>query len=291
MPTVASPYSREKPQFAAVCRRIQEISTLPHIAALVIQIANNPDAGARELKAAMEIDAALTTRVLRCVNSSAYGLQRKISNLQQAISYLGVNAVRNLAVTASVSHLFRKDQGCGFYSRKALWRHLVAVGICARLIALRIRSSIFEDVYLAGLLHDIGIILEDQHVHPHFVSVIESLQAEKSLVEIEIARNGFAHTTLGAEVARNWKMPNGIVDSIQHHHNSANYNGQYHESVRCVEVANYLCSAKGLSSVGMHCVAFPREGVAALGLGKSDLLVIAEDLDREMQNNQDIFQI
>ena len=279
------------PSLANVCRRIREISTLPHIALMVVEVANRPDSGARELKEVMEVDAALTTRVMRCVNSSAYGLRRRITNLQQAISYLGINTIRNLAMTISVSQLFREAQGYGAYSRQGLWRHLVAVGICARLIAMRTRSNHFEDVYLAGLLHDIGIILEDQYAHAPFTRLVEGLQPGRTLPEVEREQLGFDHTALGGEIARTWKMPNGISDTIQYHHDALNYTGKYGETIYCVEVANFICSLKDLTSVGIQLVAFPRDAILALGLGKMDLVVIAEDLDREMINKQDLFQI
>jgi putative nucleotidyltransferase with HDIG domain len=281
----------EKPSLAGVCRRISEISTLPHVALLVLEVANRPNAGAGDLKDVMEVDAALTTRVMRCVNSSAHGLRQRITNLQHAIAYLGINTIRNLALTASVSQLFRKEEQHGRYTRKGLWRHLVAVGICARLIAMRTRYAHFEDVYLAGLLHDIGIILEDQYVHKPFTRLVANLQPGKTLPELEREQLGFDHTSLGDEIARAWKMPNGIADAILYHHGSLSYTGGYPESVRCVEVANFLCSLKQLTSVGVQLVAFPREAIRGLDLGKMDLVVIAEDLDREMNNKRDLFQI
>ncbi len=67
--------------------------------------------------------------------------------------------VRNLAITASVSKLFRQEEAIGSYLRSQLWQHLVSVGVCARLIAMRREFENFEDMFLAGLLHDIGIIL------------------------------------------------------------------------------------------------------------------------------------
>jgi len=90
-----------------VAQQIGEISTLPHIAMRVLHVANDPDSSVRDLKEILESDAALSTRVLRSVNSSAYGLRTKITNLQQAIAYLGMKQIRNLAMTASVSDLFR----------------------------------------------------------------------------------------------------------------------------------------------------------------------------------------
>ena len=95
-----------------VARRIEEISTLPQVAMHVMQIAADETSGAADLTEAMESDTALSARVLRCVNSSAYGVRRKITNLQQAIAYLGMKQIRNLAVTASVSELFTNAKAC-----------------------------------------------------------------------------------------------------------------------------------------------------------------------------------
>ncbi len=153
-------------------RRVHDISTIPAIALKVLQVANDPKSGAADLKELMESDAALSARVLRCVNSSAYAVRTKITNLQQAIAYLGLKQIRNLALTASVSEMFRTEVDIEPYCRTGLWRHLVAVGVCARLIAKRRRLANFEDAFLAGLLHDIGIILIDQYSHPRFREVI-----------------------------------------------------------------------------------------------------------------------
>jgi putative nucleotidyltransferase with HDIG domain len=291
MVLVTNTMARGRPSLDDACRRIGEISTLPHVALRVMEVAQRPDAGASELKELLEGDAALTARVLRSVNSSLYSLRQKITDLQHAILYLGVNVVRNMAMTASVSHLFRKEEQHGSYSRRGLWRHMVSVGICARLIAMRIRSPRFDDIYLAGLLHDIGIILEDQYVHGPFLRVLDSLEPERTLLESERGQLAFDHTTLGEAVAKKWKMPNGICDAIAYHHSSLIYRGQYQETIRCVEAANFVCSLRDLSSVGLHLVAFPREAVAGLGLGKTDLVVIAEDLDREIKNKEALFQL
>jgi putative nucleotidyltransferase with HDIG domain len=291
MATIKTTTFSEKPSLAETIRRIHEISSLPHVALMVMEVASQPNAGARELKEVMEVDIALTARVLRCVNSSAYSLRQKITNLQQAISYLGINTIRNLAMTATVSRLFRENHEMGCYRRKGLWRHMVAVGICARLIAMRMRLGQFEDVYLAGLLHDIGIILEDQYAHRGFATVIENMKEGRLLADFEREHLGFDHAALGEEIGRAWKMPNGVTDSIRHHHSITSYAGMYSETLQCVEVGNFLCSLKEMSSVGMNLVAFPRDSILALGLGKTDLVVIAEDLDREINNNQNLFQV
>ncbi len=257
----------------------------------VMEVANDPNAGAKEMKQAMEADVALSARVLRCVNSSAYAMRTRISNLQHAIALLGVKQIRNLAMTASVSKLFAKDQNVGAYNRKGLWRHMIAVGVCARLIAMRLRLKEFEEVFLAGLLHDVGIILEDQHVHEPFAKIVGELREGVTLGNVERKELAFDHAILGARMATAWRLPNGITDSVRHHHDSASYKGTYVQTVQCVELANFICSLKGMSSVGIHLVEFPRAAITTLSLGKDDLAVLASDLDRELANNQNLFEI
>lgn len=283
--------SPSPPTLDQVSRRISDISTLPQIALRVIEIANDPNSRARDLKDVLEGDAALSSRVLRCINSSAYAMRTKVTNLQHAITYLGVTQIRNLAMTASVSELFKKHEAIGPYDRVGLWRHLVAVGIGARMIAARLGIKSFEDVFLAGLLHDIGIILEDQHAHKQFSVAMQSLRAREPLIEVERQHLGFDHTILAGEIARKWRFPELVIAAVRHHHNSANYRGEHSEVLWCVEMANLICSVKGLPSVGVHLVRVSPAAISGLALTKEDIQVMAADLDRELALNEHLFQL
>lgn len=288
----AQPLSQqEKPALATVVRRIDEISTLPHIALRVMKVANDPDSGAFDVKEVIETDAALGARILRCVNSSAYATRTEVTSLQQAIAYLGLRQIRNLAVTASVSELFRGDDKIGPYCRSQLWRHLVSVGICARLIAMRRKMNNFEEAFLAGLLHDIGIVLEDQHAHEQFVKVVRSLDEAKTLAEIERGHLGFDHTALGEKVAANWGFPEATKASIRYHHASLSYRGEQIDIVRCVEVANLICTLKGIPSVGLKLVRISQPSLKGLSLTREDITVLADDLDQELAASASLFQI
>ncbi len=291
MPSLPDASTESRPLLDEAACRIQEISTLPHVALRLMEVANDPKSGARELKEVMEGDAALSARVLRCVNSSAYAKRTEITNLQHAIAYLGTQQIRNLAMTASVSELFAKDETIGPYKRAELWRHLVAVGICARLIAMRSRFGNFEDVFLAGLMHDVGIILEDQHLHEPFCEVVGSLSQGTTLSETERRHLGFDHTALAERVTGNWGFPDGVIVAAGHHHGSATCRGEHADVVQCVEVANLICSLKGMSSVGVNLVPFPKAAIAGLSLTKEDVMVLIEDLDRELSLNQGLFQM
>lgn len=259
----------ERPTLDQVVRRIRDISTLPHVALRVMKVANDPNSGASDMKEAMESDPALTARVLRYVNSSAIGVRQRITNLQYAIAYLGVKQVRNLAMTAAVSDLFKEDGGCGAYERKGLWQHLISVAICSRLLALRLSMTDFEDVALAGLLHDIGIILEDQYVHRQFREMMAAASEDRPLVELERDHLGFDHTRLGERIARNWGFPEAVRAAIQHHHRAEAHTGDCLQTVRCVEVANLICTLKGHSAIGLKCVPFSRSALARSATAQS----------------------
>jgi putative nucleotidyltransferase with HDIG domain len=274
-----------------VSRRVQEISTLPAVALKIVEVANDPDSGAAEMKAVMESDAALAARVLRCVNSSAYAVRTRITNLQQAIAYLGLKQIRNLAITASVGELFKGGDTIATYSRPDLWKHFISVGLCARLIAMRLRKANFEDVFLAGLLHDIGIILEDEHDHKNFVNAISSLDDQRSLPETEREHLNYDHTMLGQRIAESWGFPETVQATIRFHHNSAAYRGTEVDAVRCVEVANLICTLKGISSVGRKLVRFSPEVLNHLNLAKEDVSILAQDLDESISTNAGLFGI
>lgn len=280
-----------KPLITDLRRRISEIGSLPQVALRVMEVANNPNSTAADLKAVMEVDPALSARVLRCVNSSAYGTRVRITNLQHAIAFLGVKQIRNLAMTAGVAKMFDSASTIGAYQRRSLWKHMVAVGICARMIAMRLRFQEFEDVFVAGLLHDIGIVLEDQHVHALFEKAMLDPAPDEPLSSIEQRHLGFDHCALGKAVGGDWKFPSAVIEAVAHHHDSSKAAEAQRAVVRFVEVANSIVSLKGITSVGVQRVRFPKEAFVEMGLTKDDVLVLAADLDREMAGNASLFEL
>lgn len=291
MSTAAHPLVELSAPLARVVRRIDSISTLPQIALRVMDVANDPRSSALQLKEILESDAALSARVLRCVNSSAYAMRTRITNLQHAVSFLGLKQIRNLAMLASVAELFQRDETIGTYRRLALWKHLVCVGLAARMIALRRRFSNSEDMFLAGLLHDVGLILADQYAHEGFCRVMNALRADATLCTVERELLGFDHAELGAAVAENWRFPEPMVAAMAYHHKTPAYRGPSGDVVYCVEVANFICSVKGYTSIGVNLARCSPAAVQGLALTKDDILVLSEDLDREVEQNSTLFEI
>jgi HD-like signal output (HDOD) protein len=275
----------------SMMERVTEISSLPAVALRVIEVAGRPDSDAADLKTAIEADPALCVRVLRCVNSASFGLRARVTDLDKTISFLGFNQIRDLAVTACVSDLFRSTQSIGTYLRADLWKHLVSTAVCARMIAARQRVSAHQDAFLCGLLHDIGIILFDQYFHSGFRRVMAGLGSEKTLSEAERTIVGWDHTELGEVIGRTWKLPTRVLHCIRYHHEPENYPGADAPLLYSVAIANFLCSLKNITSVGRNLVRPPTVALSAFGLDSTELKSLAEGLERELALHSQLLEL
>lgn len=269
---------------ASLLKRIEDVSSLPDVAMRVMETVRDPNSSAKDLKQAVEADPALAARILRIVNSPFYSLKSRVTNVLQAIAYLGFLETRNLAVSAVVADIFRSDDKIGSYSRRNLWRHMVSVGVVSRLVATRFGVANFEDAFLAGVLHDFGIILMDQYAHEEFQQILLSLSPETKLQTRETEVLGFDHSELGAEVAKQWGFADSVVDSIRYHHAGVECQSPHRNLVQAVEIANFLCWAKSRSSIGTGTIDNPSsQSLQDLKISRADLQALWEDLDRELE--------
>ena len=278
------------PSLEDFLKRIKDVSTLPHVAMKVVEVANNENSGASDLKAVMESDAALSARVLRCVNSAAFSLRTRVTNLQTAIAYLGCKQIRNLAMTASVADLFKRrpsdrplppPRALAPFRRR---RHL------PRLIAMRKRLVNFEDAFLAGLLHDLGIILLDQHAHAAFERVMHSLDPQKTLPEIEREQMGYDHTVVAdglaaREDARRRSRRNALPPQLEEVCTKA----PDLDIVRCVENRQHDLHAQRPAVDRREPAQADQRRHSRAQFTRDDVLVLSEDLDREMHSHSDLF--
>lgn len=253
--------------------RIGELSSLPDVATRVVEVAQDSTSSAHDLLEIVENDPALATRVLRTVNSSRYGLRNSVRDLKSAITLLGFHEIRSLALTLYVADKFREPGTYRTYDRKGLWNHSVAVGTIARLVARSCNLPHPEEAYLAGLLHDIGLILIDHHLRKHFCRVIDEVAKKQPTTEVEQRVLTFDHAQLGEYVARQWHFPEPIAVAIGYHHNPKVYEGSHRELLHTVVVANYMASQHGLTSLGVANIAPPSSDIL------SDLWVNSEQMD------------
>lgn len=262
--------------------KIGEVSSLPSAALRVIQIANDETSGASDLLRAVEGDPAFAVKMLRTVNSSLYSVRHRVNDLRTAIALLGVKQVRNLALTMQVARVFRSQGDYRTFSRERLWKHQVAVATTARMVAEVSKAAHPDEAYLAGLLHDMGFVFLDQHLRKDFRQVLDRLDVEHPSPTCAVEREllTFDHAELGEFVMRRWNLPPSAPDAAGYHHAPDTYTGPHSAVVHLVAVANYFCTRRGISSLGVENIAPPNDAsYRALGLDSEQVGRVIDRLD------------
>ena len=274
----------EQPALVELFSRVGEVSTLPTVAAEILRVAADESTSARDLVQVVQQDPALAAKLLRMVNSAYYSTRNRVSDLQSAISMVGFKEVRNLAMTVYVSRLFKDAGTYRTYCRIALWQHLIAVANAARLAAHSFGATRPDEAYLAGLLHDVGLILEDQYVHRRFCQVLDRLQPEVPTWVVEREVMCFDHSELGAFVARRWGFHDSVTAAIRYHHAPDSSPGEHQEVVDLVALANYVCGRRGLTALGVDNVPSPPEEVfTRLRISRAELTTFWSQLDEALE--------
>ncbi|MGH7213450.1 MAG: HDOD domain-containing protein [Tepidisphaeraceae bacterium] len=227
-------------------KKVTMLATLPEVTARIVSTVEDPKSTASALHKIVAHDPALVTRILKVVNSAFYGLPGQIGSVERAIVLLGLNAVKNIAVAASLGQLFRGVQLCEGYTAKDLWTHCIAVGVTARELARQMKLPIADEAFLAGMIHDIGILISLQLSPERLRQVCETVRtsgADFCAVEHEII--GMDHQQLGAALAELWKFPRPCQLVAGYHHQPAQLGDESRALVTLVHAADILCCRAG----------------------------------------------
>ncbi|MFO0972314.1 MAG: HDOD domain-containing protein [Phycisphaerae bacterium] len=234
---------------------IGEIATLPEITVRIIQIVEDQKSTARELHGVIKNDPALSSKILKVVNSAFYGLPGQVSNVDRAIVLLGLSAVKNIAIAASMTRLFQGGANVEGFTGMDLWRHSTAVGSAARLIAKNQGAQAMEELYLAGLIADLGLLILRQALPKKLAEIIARHRAApKPFSQIEEEIVGADHQAFGQALAGKWRFPKGLCTVIGYHHKPHLLQPEFKHMVEIVHVADILaCKADiGFSRPAAH---------------------------------------
>lgn len=221
--------------------KITDIGSLPEVTAKIVEVVENPKSSAAELHEIVRGDPALAAKVLKVVNSAFYGLPSQISSLERAIVMLGLSAVKNISLAASLSRLFKPGVTIQSFSPKDLWSHSVAVGICARMLA-EVSGSMVEESFVGGLVHDMGLLIELQVFPDRLKDVVErSEKTGQDFCGLEREIIGADHQAFGAYLSAKWKFPPGLRYAISYHHNPEHLKPEFRRFVTLIQVADAIC--------------------------------------------------
>lgn len=228
-------------RIAQIIGNVDHIAALPEVVMHISQVIGNPRSTAADLQRIIGRDPSLVARVLKLVNSSYYARSTEIDSVQRAVVLLGFEAVHRLALSATVGEMFRGPLTDDFSARD-LWTHSVAVATLGREIARRVCRPLAEQVYLAGLMHDIGLLVELQVCPAKLRTVAELAKGTNARFSaLELSVIGVDHAEIGAALAEKWGFPPFCREVAAYHHRPALASEEYRQVVGIVHVADTLC--------------------------------------------------
>ncbi len=229
-----------------LANHIQSLPQFPENILTLRSMLEDPDAEMSEIARVLGQDPSLTADLLRTVNSARYMLPRRMDNVVEAVKVVGLRGLRQMLFSYGTQRVL--GDGENNDTTRQLWEHSQRTAFFAYGIARHVfkRKDILDDVYVGGILHDMGKIVFSS-LHPDTVSRIQKFSRDKGIPStvFEEMSDGIDHAEVGARLAAQWNFPDVLVESIRHHHTPLKTNSQYRDVVSVIYLANELAKITG----------------------------------------------
>ena len=192
-------------------RKLEGLPTLPPIVQKLNLMIEDESSSIHQIAALIEKDQVITTKILRLANSAFYGFPKKVSTVQNALMLLGINVVKVLIITSSIFDIiYKEDVG--------LWEHSIGVAACAKILAEKVELKDPQEVATAGLLHDLGRIIQRVTFKEEYEKILELIENGKDALQAEKEVLGIDHAEIGSFLMRTWNLPDKLVEAVDAHH-------------------------------------------------------------------------
>lgn len=218
----------------------QDLPSLPEIYLRVSQQLEDENNSVRQIGETVNNDPALTTRVLKMVNSAYYGMPQQVSSVSQAISLLGRERLKHILIGSVLRGVFSGQENPAF-SMQVFWQHSIKTAIIARQLARQINTiQEPESMFTAGLLHDIGkLLLISKYPQQMLAAEAYMLRKRVDIVAAELHEIGVTHTAVGEAVMRHWGLPELLIECTRNHHESV-HDGPNRDATHLIYLSNQL---------------------------------------------------
>jgi putative nucleotidyltransferase with HDIG domain len=213
--------------------------------------------------------------------------------VDRAIVLLGLSAVKNIAISASISRLFTSERISDRFSARDIWKHCLAVAVATRQLCVVIGKKAFaEEAFLAGLIHDLGLLVERQAFPDQLKDVIRIAgETNRTFTEVEMELIGADHQMLGTALAAKWKFPRGLQTVIGYHHRIVNLTEDNRLPATIVYIADVLvCHER----IGFYLTAdnqpLDDSLLESIGLSEADFNALRQELPALVEDAEGIFK-
>jgi putative nucleotidyltransferase with HDIG domain len=277
------------PTAQELIKKFKDFKTLPNVAVQLNNLIANEKSSMQDYEKVINLDPTLVARLLRIVNSPYYGMLQKIENISRAVMVVGIKTLRNMIVTSALKNIFNSGSKEKVFSRNRLWLHSVAVSICSKMISERIFGQLGDDAFLCGILHDIGIIVEDQIEHDLLITACEKyasgkiqfIECEKEIIETD-------HCKIGFLMAHEWGLSSDVQQAIKWHHSMKRVT-KPSDLTSIVQISDYLVSELDYAAMTGPKLSLPPEIANYLRYNIDEFKVLVKDLPDEVSKANEIF--
>jgi putative nucleotidyltransferase with HDIG domain len=267
------------------------LSSLPAIYFQINKVIEDPESSFGDVAEIISNDVSLSARLLKIVNSTFYNFPSKVDTISHAISIVGTQQLRDLALATMVLSSFKGIPET-YVNMKSFWRHSVACGVSAWVIALNCREESPERYYLTGMLHDVGRLILFEN-HPEIArEIMEQSRSEKKLVfEVERDVLGFDHGAVGAELLMAWKLPPTLRDVVRNHHDPVE-DSRFPLETAILHLADIFAKSMELGSSGdLLTPPLLPESWDRIGMDESSLPMLWGQIGKQFEETMDIFSL
>ncbi len=256
-----------------------QLPSMPQALVQLIDSCHTPDIPFQAIANIIDKDAAISAKILQLVNSAFIGPRRTITSVEQAVVYLGIDAVRNLAISISVQQVFRRGEKNGPLTLDRFWHHSYQNALLSRKIATTIDYPEPSEAYLAGLLHDIGKLLLwmafPGSYAPLLLKGVRCVNARLAFLEEE--KLHVNHCQAGAWLGEQWRLPTLLTDAIRYHHHPIEAVRQALPLVRITSLADLLSHGDPTATDGLEAAH------QLLGLTAAQVATVFDGLDEQVE--------
>ncbi len=271
-------------------RFINRMPALSTTVGKVLEVCSKTDASPNELNRVVSLDPVLTGQVLKLINSAYYSLVNKVTSLPRAITMLGMNTVKNMALSMAIIATVGMGRKSKAMPISRFWAHSLGVGVAAKMFGAKAGLDIMEreELFFAGLLHDLGKV----PFGDEYFDVIEACKKEEApLIDMERKILGTDHQEVGRMIAEKWKLNDFLVECISGHHEVLD--GELDKKIAFITLADMYTNIMRYGSAGNH---FPDQSIRDELLDMVDLSWeqvdgMGEDIAAEIEKAKVFLQV